>query len=144
MRLRVKVIEGDDTATVLVPFGTFVAFKAEHGFYVNDCIPDPKEGAAGRPFEEWEPWVAWHAMKVRGGETRPFAQWCDEIDWVVLEPAPDEPDPSGGEANQTPPSSPDSSSAPTAGPTSSTSTTSSSSPSGSSSEQESAPVGSAA
>lgn len=128
MRIEARVLEGDQKLTALVPLASVLAFKAEHGRSVNQAIGDDDV-----QFEDWEPWLAWHAMTRAHGETRSFEDWCDAVDWVGIYGAPDALDPSGGEATQTQPSSPASSSEPPArGRSSSCSTTSSSTPSGTS------------
>jgi hypothetical protein len=108
MRLEAKVQEGDRIDSVLVPLSTVLAYKAEFGHHLNEAI-------AERDFDEWEPWVTWHAHTKRNGETRDFDEWCDAIDWVGISNAPAEMDPFGGEADgSTPTSSPSSPPAPPA------------------------------
>lgn len=125
MRLRVTVIEGDETTEVLVPLATVMAFPDAHeGRVLNDAIENGD-------FTDWEPWVAWHASTHRLGEERSFDDWVAAVDWVKITQAPDEVDPSGGETASTTPPSPASSSAPRAGGRSSSrSRTSSNGPSG--------------
>lgn len=121
MRIEARVLEGDQKRTALVPLSAVLAFKAEHGYTVNQAIDDENVD-----FVDWEPWLAWRTMSDRCGETRPFDEWCSAVDWVGIYNAPNALDPSGGEATQTQPSSPASSSEPPArGRSSSRSTTSS-------------------
>ena len=119
MRLRAKILEGGSISEVLLPLATVVAFPREHeGQNLNDAIENAD-------FVEWEPWVAWHAATARLGETRSFDAWVGAVDWVRIERADDELDPSGGEDTRTRESSPASSSTATAGRSSSRSTTTS-------------------
>lgn len=105
MRLKATVTEGDNVTDVLVPLATFLAFPDEHGGRkLNEALSEDD-------FTEWQPWTAWHALTARRGETRDFAEWLAAVDWVEMVNV-DEPDPSGGEASQTQPSSPASSSEP--------------------------------
>lgn len=127
MRYRAKILEGTSISEVLVPLATVLAFPAAHeGRALNDAVENGD-------FGDWEPWVAWHSASHRLGEERDFDTWVSEVEWVRIENAEDELDPSGGEAtsDSTVPPSPESSPAPTArGRSSSRSTTSSKPPSG--------------
>lgn len=100
MRLEAKVQEGDRITSVLVPLSTVMAFRKTHGRSLNEAI-------VGGDFDEWEPWVCWHATEGRTGEGRTFDAWCQEVDWCGIYNAPNALDPSGGEARpSTSPESP--------------------------------------
>jgi hypothetical protein len=136
MRLEARVLEGDETRKVLVPLCTLLAFKQENdGKGVNHFINASRDPESDVDFDDWEPWLAWRTMVDRAGEERSFDDWLAAIEWAAIYQGPDELDPSGGEATQTPAPSPASSSGRTAlGRSSSASTTTSSKPSGKSSK----------
>lgn len=107
MRLKVKVLEGGETRTHLVPLATVLAYRQEHGETINETIQ--KDQAAGVDNSvEWGAWVAWHADTRSDG--RDLLDWTEAVDWIGIEQAPDELDPSGGEENPTGDASPASSS----------------------------------
>jgi hypothetical protein len=131
MRLEARVLEGDETVTALVPLRTLLAFKQEHGKGVNHFIAEAINPDAEADFSDWEPWLAWRTMTDRHLEERTFDTWLEQIEWVGIYQAPNELDPSGGEATPTQASSPESSSASGArGASSSSSTRTSKRPSG--------------
>lgn len=132
MRYEVTVTEGDEKRKQLVPLATLLAIPGEFdGKTLNELIV----GVDGIPPERWETWLTWHAMTVRQGETRPYEEWCDQVDWWELGDV-DEEDPSGDQETRTDaPLLSSSPGAPAPGPSSSPSTTSSSTPSGLSSPE---------
>lgn len=126
MRLKARVLEGGDVSEGVVPLRTLLAFKEHHGKGINHYISAVQDPTSGVEFDDYEPWLAWRTMVDVNGEERDFDEWAQAVEWIGIYSAPDELDPSGGEATQNPPSSPGSSSAPTArGRSSSRSTTSS-------------------
>lgn len=138
MRLEARVLEGDEVVKHLVPLSARLAFKDEYGKGIDACLPRTVGGVTvqeGDDPDAWEPLAAYLTMTKKAGETRTFDEWCEAVESVGIWGAPDELDPSTGEATPAPTSSPDSSSTPDAGPTSSTSTTSFKKPSGANSTE---------
>lgn len=122
-RHRVKVLEGDQVRESLVPFATVYEYTEAHdGTTYNEAL-----------IGDWAafvPWVAWHTFTHRGEETRPFEQFVASIEWVTLEDATDELDPSGGEPTPKSSSPESSPGRPSGGTSSSRSRTASKKPSG--------------
>lgn len=126
MRHEAVIVEGGEEKVVLIPLPTMLAIPAQFdGKGWNELVASDMD-----PFL-WEPWVVWHAMTKRGGESRSFAVWCESVDWSEIRVERATPDPSGDQENLTgAPSQSSSPAAPAPGPSSSTSTTSSNTPSG--------------
>lgn len=130
MRLEARVLEGDEVRKALVPLRTLLTFKKEHEHGVNWYVVESQKQDSGVEFDDWEPWLAWRTMVDASNEERDFDGWLEQIEWAGVWMAPNELDPSGGEATPTPAPSPESSSASGArGRSSSRSTTSSKRPS---------------
>ena len=126
MRHEAVVVEGEEEKSVLIPLPTMLAIPAQFdGKGWNDLV-----GSDVDPFT-WEPWVVWHAMTKRAGESRSFSVWCESVDWSEIRVQRDAAVPSGDQENLTgAPSQSSSPAAPAPGPSSSSSTTTSSTPSG--------------
>lgn len=128
MRHEAVVVEGGEEQVVLIPLPTMLAIPEQFdGKGWNELVASDAD-----PFT-WEPWVVWHTMTKRGGESRSFAVWCESVDWSEIRVQTKIADPSGDQETLTDAPSPSSSLA-APGPSSSSSTTTSSTPSGLSSQ----------
>lgn len=136
MRLEARVLEGGETTAVLVPLRSLLAFKKDTKHGVDWWISQSRLIDTDVEGLDWEPRLAWQTMKD-AGDGRTFEAWVADVEWAAIFSAPDELDPSGGEATPTPAPSPESSSEPDAdGESSSSSTTTSNTRSGLSSTAE--------
>ena len=135
MRLEARVLEGGETTKALVPLRSLLAFKKDTKHGIDWWITQTRLIDTDVEGLDWEPRLAWQTMKD-AGDGRTFEAWVADVEWAAIFSAPDELDPSGGEATPTPAPSPESSSEPDAdGESSSSSTTISSTPSGLSSTE---------
>ena len=135
MRLEARVLEGDETTAVLVPLRSLLTFKKDTKHGIDWWISQSRLVDSEVEGLDWEPRLVWQTMRDVNDEVRSFDDWTKAVEWAAIFSAPDQLDPSGGEATPTPAPSPESSSEPVApGESSSGSTTTSSTPSGTTSE----------
>ena len=131
MRLEARVLEGGVVTKTVAPLRSLLAFKKATKHGVDWWIAQNRDPSSEVEGLDWEPQLAWQTTKDVHGDTRTFDEWTKDVEWAAIYSAPDELDPSGGEATPTPAPSPESSSEPdAAGESSSSSTTTSNTPSG--------------